>query len=133
MESRAGEGADMTACPVILQVFFDSAALDAVVPLFDHDKDYHGLPYWQAPDGKGKVYRWSFDMVTCGDERWVVFGPFDDRGQALAMLFTTFTLDSIFGYRIINEHCAAYCGALGKCYGRNGTKWEFYREAWTDG
>lgn len=130
----------MSTCPVIIQVFFDGCeATDAICPptwygksAGSNAKDYKGMPYWQAPDGKGAVYRWSFDMITCSDERWVVFGPFEDRAAALQELRALPPL-WILGWRIINEHCAAYCGGLGKCYGKNETKWEFYREAWTDG
>lgn len=131
----------MSECPVIVQVFLDSDAPDAICPPTwygesrgSEAKDYKGLPYWQAPDGKGAVYRWSFDMVTCGDERWVVFGPFEDKGEALLRMHSTFPHDWLLGYRVINEHCAKHCGALGRVnkFGVHRT-FEFYREAWTDG
>lgn len=125
----------MTACPVIIQVFFGSEAPDGILPMFMQAKDYHGLLYWQAPDGNGAVYRWSFDMVTCGDERWVVFGPFASKAAALAMLHDTLPEQWLDGWRIINEHCAAYCGALGRPSKDSLSLpvFEFYREAWTDG
>lgn len=126
-------------CPVILQVFFDgSEASDQIAsPIwYSRSKDeqnYKGIPYWQAPDGKGPIYRWSIDMVVCGDERWIVFGPFKDRDEALLKLLI-FLPNWLLGYRIINEHCAAYCGALGQLdKSKPQRTFEFYREAWTDG
>lgn len=91
--------------PVVAQCFFirgeevpDNPSFAFVGPL-----EFLGVPIW-APDGYG-IFVWSVDMVQAGDERWVVLGPFANKGAAKEAIRSVLALDGCVGYRFVNEHC----------------------------
>lgn len=100
-----------------------------------------GVKLWTAPDG-GHVYRWSIDMVTCADERWTLFGPFEDTTRAmrdLEMLRRNVEArgSTIEGWRLFNEHCVieVFRGPIGSSgHGKpDGRPLPWPRQMWTDG
>jgi len=86
-------------------------------------KDLFGKKYW-LQNGE-PVYRWSRDMVTCTDERWIFFGPFVDKKSAKDVFdyFSLISPDHLNGYRIMTEHCVVWSFRDKK----------YPREYWTDG
>lgn len=95
----------MPSPPVVVQCFFSrgSDVPDNPDFAFGGPLEFLGLPMW-SPGGRG-VYIWSVDMVSAGDERWVVFGPFKDAIGAEEAIRSVLALDACRGYRIHNEHC----------------------------
>ena len=111
-------------CPVVLQVFFDSNSDIPRWPSFyPYQKSVttmYDLPLWR-PDNK-PVFCWAIDYVSCNDERWVIFGPYDSMATAQEAYFQTFkaTPHLTRGFRVISEHCFEHCYGLP-------------RNMWTDG
>lgn len=120
----------MSNCPTILQVWFDSGAYDPE-RRFDNSfptedgREHFGLPLWRP--SHHPVFMWAIDYVVCGDTRWVLYGPFEDK-EAARKAESKIAVDRefILGHRIINEHCAKHIDGLTR-------KGEFPRWAWTDG
>ena len=126
----------MSTCPVVLQVFFGrhEAVPNRPRALCREDSPHlFGLDLWcavdlapftQVPgDHHGALaFRWSVDMIVCGDERWVVFGPYPNKAAA-KHAFSQIELpdEALKGYRLINEHCF-------KCLVPSG-----WPAMWTDG
>ncbi len=104
----------MPEIPEILVVYFDAQenAKDGFGygmwrggwPGFDADgaTEWLGLPL--LIHKSRPVANWSTDMVTCKDERWVAFGPFDNQPAAKEAL-ESLPQNSIIGYRLVGEHC----------------------------
>jgi hypothetical protein len=115
-------------CPVVLQIFFDGYHKDQTKwPSFINNYEnveFLGLPLWK-PDGK-PVFVWSSDMISSGDERWIVFGPYKNEEEVKDRL-SFIDVPGQSGYRIINEHC--FTRLIHKEYGGEG----YPRLAWTDG
>lgn len=122
----------MSSCPVVVQVFFDhdprrtkNDAFDSL-PLWVDSRErrvthWRSWPLW-LPDGRPS-YRWAVDYVVCGDERWMIFGPFRSVSAARGMVrLRLHRLPFMLGYRIINEHCVKYTPGAG-----------IQRKVWTDG
>ena len=83
------------------------------------DEDFEGLlfcglPMW-APKGRG-VYVWAIDMVVESDERWVVFGPFEDGSTAKKKIERVVKSPKCWGYRIEYEH--SFPSILRRSYSR---------------
>ena len=123
--------------PVVVQVFFErSTKIDNY--LFSRKKEWRGLPFWEY-NGENS-YRWAIDFVVAGEERWIVFGPFNSKEsatRAMASAFDGLSATDVSGYRIHNEHCFKYTPG---CY-QQGNWGEVVhynsrvpaRSAWTDG
>ena len=109
---------------LLLQVFFSKAKLVPNNPefLFYDCDTFFGLPLWKH-DGK-PVFVWSVDCLTASDERWVVFGPFD-QATAERTMAKLVLVQGVDGCRIIQEHC--FLPLLLRHYE------ELPRMAWTDG
>src|SRR5216117_1277361 len=95
-------------CPVVVQLFFGGddkprSVREPDVSDFVTDPDcttFFALPLWK-PHGK-PIYRWSIDLVTCRDERWVVVGPFATVADAERAVRAQ--PERLRGYRIVNAH-----------------------------
>lgn len=147
-------------CPVVAQVWFDAnfrteekwAGLSA--PRFqtgaesrhglsgsDAPESIFGVRLWRAPDG-GHVFRWAIEPVTCTDERWTLFGPFEDRYRALSELdLLRANVEArgatVTGWRLFNEHCVieVFRGNVGSAgNGKPDNRPHAWpRQMWTDG
>jgi hypothetical protein len=67
----------------------------------DSTKD--GLILWLRGDGS-PIFYWSVDLIVAGDERFVMYGPFDNWEQADIAAKTIIKLPAVSGYRIWNPH-----------------------------
>lgn len=109
---------------ILLQVFFSKAFAVPDHPefLFYDCDEFFGLPLWKD-DGK-PVFVWSVDCLKASDERWVVFGPFDQATaeRTMAQLVLVAGVD---GCRLIPEHCLQPLLARSHA--------ALPRMAWTDG
>jgi hypothetical protein len=150
----------MSECKRVLQVWFDSNLAterkwrDLSAPRFLSDgenppfnagpdpvESVFGVRLWKAPDG-GHVFRWAVEPVTCTDERWTLFGPFETGDEAMREFeILRRNIEArgggVEGWRLFNEHCviAVFRGnisstASGKPEGRP-RPWP--RNMWTDG
>jgi hypothetical protein len=100
-----------------------------------------GVPLWVAADG-GHVFRWAIEPCTCTDERWTLFGPFQDTEDALRQLEgirrnVEARGGTIEGWRLFNEHCVieVFRGNVGTAgIGKpDGRPRAWPRQMWTDG
>ena len=88
--------------PVVAILFFASSKFLAFRFPEDEDIEIFGATLWK-PKNK-PVVRWSTDMATCRDERWIVVGPFRSRAKALKVI-GAIPSKHLDGYRILEEHC----------------------------
>lgn len=69
----------------------------------DGDTTMDGLLLWLRKDGTPICF-WSIDLVTCKDDRFVLFGPFDGWEQADVAAKTITKLPTVNGYHIWRPH-----------------------------
>jgi hypothetical protein len=105
----------------VMQVFFDAKGVEP----FSHYRFDKSIPaaLFGVPivvHNEKPVGRWAIEYVSCSDERWFLFGPFNTKTEARESVNSISAPgDSILGYRIWEEHCFPS---------------ELMRfEAWTDG
>lgn len=98
-------------CPVVLIVYFGgdphhNEDIESLAFIKGEVKGVFGIPLWM-PDGK-PVYWWSIDYIVCGDQRWLVFGPFDSYEEATQAFKAIESQTQVKGYRAVAEHCYTY-------------------------
>jgi hypothetical protein len=91
----------------VMQVFFAGGRMAAswVMRLDKSNlKSLYGVPI--VVHNQEPVGRWAVDHVSCRDERWVLFGPFNSTSEARESLTSIRVhAESIMGYRIWKEGC----------------------------
>jgi hypothetical protein len=116
----------------VMQVFFDSEGVDPFFFMkFDKTKPLSPFGVPLVVNNGQPVGRWAIDYIACGDQRWLLFGPFQSKHEARQSLVTIRAPeDSILGYRIWMTHC--FTGDVLQYQGeRHGNALRF--AAWTDG
>ena len=89
---------------VVVQAFFyKNDAIPKEPEFIWKDKDeFIGFKLWK-PNGH-PVFVWAIDYVSCNDERWCAFGPFQET-EAREVLSKLILKPGCDGARIVNVHC----------------------------